>query len=550
LIILKDNNVKAVTLNHSEAKELFDDLAESSVEAGKQKILRGAVNLHIHLAELLKDRSVKIKDIREMFGVVLDDKKLTDNDEDNSETPDEGQKDSPTGESTDGETDDEEPDPQKPNKSKKTGGRVPHKSYTGLKNIHIPSSYEIGQRCPLCERGNLNYHNDMVLIRLDASLGNKLHVEQFRCGACQQIYTADYSSEYGEDKYNTVFKSKVVIDKYWSGMPFKRSETYYEMLGCPISDSTLWYLVSSVSDILEPVYDEIVKYASDSDVISTDDTQVRILDRIKELKDSDDKRRGTFTTGFVCTRLAMDAPDVVLYMNGKKHMGENLDDLLSYRTEPTSELTVMTDGLDSLLSAALAAITCNCMSHGFRKFQDILDSFPTECHYILKELKKVFDFDAECKKLDLSPTERLYYHKTNSLPIMNELKIWMKKQIDDHLVEPNSTLGKSINYMLNRWIKLTRYCFIEGAPLDNNEVERILKIAIRSRKEAMFYKTEESAKVGGMITTIIETCRRNKINPLKYITHLQDNVLKVIKNPKSYLPWEYTDGITITALAN
>jgi hypothetical protein len=47
------------------------------------------VNFHIHLAELLKDRSVKIKDIREMFGVVLDDKKITDNDEDNSETPDE-----------------------------------------------------------------------------------------------------------------------------------------------------------------------------------------------------------------------------------------------------------------------------------------------------------------------------------------------------------------------------------------------------------------------------------------------------------------------------
>ncbi len=279
---MKDNNVKAITLNHTEAKELFDDLADSSVEAEKQKILRGAVNFHIHLAELLKDRSVKIKDIREMFGVVLDDKKIADKDEDNSKTSDEGQNDSPTDESTNGEPDDEGPDPAKPAKSKKTGGRVSHKSYTGLKNIHIPSAYEMGQRCPLCDRGNLNYHDDMVLIRLNGSLGNKLHVEQLRCGACQQIYTADYSSEYGEDKYNTIFKSKVVIDKYWSGIPFKRSETYYEMLGCPISDSTLWYIVSSVSDVIEPVYNEIVEYASDSDVISTDDTQVRILDRIKE----------------------------------------------------------------------------------------------------------------------------------------------------------------------------------------------------------------------------------------------------------------------------
>ena len=547
---MKNNDVKSVTLNYEQAKELFDELAETSLESEKQIILRGAVNLHIHLAELLQDRSIKIKDIREIFGVSLEDKKTTDDDENDTGSPDLDEEPSPTDEKTAPEPSNSESEPDKPKKSKKTGGRVSHKAYTGLKNVQVPSSYQLGQRCPLCERGNLNYHDDMVLVRLDASLGSKLHVEQFRCGACQQIYTADYSSKYGEDKYNTVFKSKVVIDKYWSGMPFKRSETYYEMLGCPISDSTLWYLVSSVSDAVEPVYNEIVKYASDSDVISTDDTQVRILDRIKELKNNDEKRRGTYTTGFVCTRLAIDTPDIVLYMNGKKHMGENLDDLLTYRTEPTSALTVMTDGLDNLLSAAIEAITCNCMSHGFRKFKDILDSFPTECHHILKELKKVFVFDAECKKLDMRPTERLSYHQSNSLPIMNELKTWMKKQIDDHLVEPNSTLGKSINYMLSRWVKLTRFCFIEGAPLDNNEVERILKIAIRSRKEAMFYKTEESAKVGGMITTVIETCRRNHINPLRYITFIQDNVLKVINNPKNYLPWKFIDGSTIEPLSS
>jgi transposase len=94
--------------------------------------------------------------------------------------------------------------------------------------------------------GNLNRYDEMVLIRFDGNLGNKVHVEQFRCGACQQIFTADYS-QYGEDKYSALFKSKVVVDKYWSGMPFKRSETYYDMIGCPVPDATLWDLTTSIT---------------------------------------------------------------------------------------------------------------------------------------------------------------------------------------------------------------------------------------------------------------------------------------------------------------
>jgi hypothetical protein len=78
---------------------------------------------------------------------------------------------------------DEEPDPdvsdtedKKPKTSSKIGGRISQQRYTGLTNIYLTSVYTLGQRCLQSELGNLNRYNEMVLIRLDGNIGNKVHV--------------------------------------------------------------------------------------------------------------------------------------------------------------------------------------------------------------------------------------------------------------------------------------------------------------------------------------------------------------------------------------
>ena len=79
---------------------------------------------------------------------------------------------------------------------------------------------------------------------------------------------------------------------------------------------------------------------------------------------------------------------------------------------------------------------------------------------------------------------------------MEELKNWLDEQIQKGYAEPNGELGKAIAYMRNHWPKLTRFLCVEGAPLDNNLVERTLKIVQRHRKNALFYRTEHGALVG------------------------------------------------------
>jgi hypothetical protein len=114
---------------------------------------------------------------------------------------------------------------------------------------------------------------------------------------------------------------------------------------------------------------------------------------------------------------------------------------------------------------------------------------------------------------------------------MEELKTWLEQQLQERLVEPNSRLGGAFDYLLKRWEALTRFLHIPGAPLDDNTAERALKIILRYRKNSLFYKNEHGAYVGDVLTSLMETCRLARANPLDYLRALMENRSAVFADP-------------------
>ena len=96
-----------------------------------------------------------------------------------------------------------------------------------------------------------------------------------------------------------------------------------------------------------------------------------------------------------------------------------------------------------------------------------------------------------------------------------------------------------MKYMLKHWHELTQFLRIPAAPLDNNIVERALKIPIRGRRTWLFYKTSYGAMIGGVLTSVIHTCALAGENPLTYLTALQEYKTQVVKEPSQWLPWNY-----------
>lgn len=113
--------------------------------------------------------------------------------------------------------------------------------------------------------------------------------------------------------------------------------------------------------------------------------------------------------------------------------------------------------------------------------------------------------------------------------------------------EPNSGLGQAIDYMRRHWQPLTLFLRRAGAPLDNNLVERSLKKAILHRKNALYYKTENGARVGDLYMSLIHTCELNGVYSLDYLTELQRHAEELRGNPAAWMPWNYGDTLAQTA---
>jgi transposase len=143
----------------------------------------------------------------------------------------------------------------------------------------------------------------------------------------------------------------------------------------------------------------------------------------------------------------------------------------------------------------------------------------------------------------MTDAERLSFHRDKSGPRMDKLHVWMRTQIAEKKVEPNSGMGQAIGYMLKHWEKLTLFLRKAGAPLDNNLCERALKKAILHRKNSLFYKTDNGARVGDVFMSLIHTCDLNGADPFDYLTLLQQHAKEVEAQPDRWMPWNYCGTI-------
>ncbi len=425
-------------------------------------------------------------------------------------------------------------------------GRISAYAYKDAR-VEIVSHENLKQKdpCPLllCT-GKLYGIDPGVMIRIIGQPSAEVvryEAQKLRCNLCGIVITAALPQGISTEKYDAYFKANLAIQKYFVAVPFYRQEQYQSMINFPLPDATQFELVQSVADCVYPVIGVLESLSANGKLIHNDDTRVKILEVMKDNQNNPDKKRtGMFTT---CIYAETGENLIALYYSGVKHSGENMASLLEKRNKDLPPIMQMCDALSANAVGDFKRILINCLTHGRRKFTDIEDFFPEECAYVIKKIELVYKHDKEAKEKHMSDIQRQLYHKKYSAPVMQELKIWMKKQIDDHLTEPNSGLGKSIAYLQNHWEKLTRFLTVPGAPLDNNVVERTLKLSIRCRKNSLFYKTLHGAAIGNILTSLIATCRLAKQNPVEYLTVLQQYKSQVFKNPKDWLPWNYKSTI-------
>jgi hypothetical protein len=434
------------------------------------------------------------------------------------------------------------PEPESEPKPKPKGhGRNAASAYRGAEKIAVShDSLERGDRCPDCGRGKLHrMATPKVLVRVTgmAPLRAEVYeIERLRCGLCGTIYAAQPPPGVGNEKYDETAASMIALLKYGCGVPFNRLEKLQHNLGIPLPATTQWEVVDAAADLIAPAHEELIRQAAQGEVLHNDDTRMKILEVAAPSDDEGPERTGTYTSGIVATG---EGHDIVLFFTGRRHAGENLEDVLAQRASELPRPIQMCDGLSHNTAGDFDALLARCTAHARRKFVEVAESFPDECAFVLQTLREVYRHDNEARELELSPGDRLALHQARSKPLIDELERWLAEQTEERKVEPNSSLGNSIAYMRKHWAGLTLFLREPGAPLDNNICERALKKAILHRKNAMFYKTQKGARVGDLFMSLIHTAELCGADPFDYLVALQRHHQRMAETPGDWMPWNF-----------
>jgi transposase len=532
--------------------------AEEKLDEKDYAILKAVVNAYDTIAELVDDKNTTIARLRKLlFGAPTEKTKAVLGSGKDSKTSSSEESSAAPATGADGKAASSSPtiaaNPEKP--QRKGHGRHGADAYAGAEKIAVThESLQPGDACPQCGQGTVYATGRPgVLVRLvgRSPIQAKVYeLEKLRCNLCGVVFTAEPPDGVGAEKYDATCGSMIALLKYGSGMPFNRTEGLQANLGVPLPASTQWEIVHAKAEKIEPAFEELLRQAADGEVVHNDDTTVKILqlmaERAEEPADSEEgddatekpgaNRKGMFTSGIVASK---GGRQIALFFSGRRHAGENLREVLLRRAETLDAPIQMCDALTRNLPGELKTIVAHCLAHSRRRFVEVADRFPEECRYVLESLAVIYRNDAVARDRQLSPSARRHFHQTESGPTMEELHAWLARQFEEHRVEPNSSLGTAISYMLKHWDRLTLFLRVPGAPLDNNVCERALKRAILHRKNALFYKTCRGAHVGDLFMSLIHTCQLCGASPFDYLTELERHANELSANPDCWLPWNY-----------
>ncbi len=525
------------------------------------RILNGAIGMLIKTLSLLQSARASIASLKHLFFGKRTEKMSTvlgNGSMDGAENP----------ETEEGATTEE-----KPEEKRKGHGRIGLAAYTAAKKVQIPhSSLKHKDACSDCDKGIVYRMPFSWLLRIIAATpfqATAYGLEGLRCGLCGKVFRAKPPAGIGEEKYDETVMAMLAKFRYELAMPLYRMAKMMMSLGIPMPSSTQWDLLAAAADRLTPLFQALQYAAAQGYLLHNDDTDAKILDlkarldkeveerermereeaelakqqgrkRKRKRKKKDPKiRTGIFTTAIASF---LESRVIALFLTGLKHAGENLAGVLSNRSSELPPPMQMCDA-SSRNVKGLMTLLANCTAHARRKFVEAISSFPEECKHVLEVLANVYHHDHIAKEKEMSHEERLRFHQAKSSPLMEELKGWLEEQINEKKVEPSSSVGKAITYMLNHWDKLTLFLRVPGAPMDNNINERILKLAILYRKNSLFFKTENGARVADLFMSLIHTANLNGVNSYDYLVTVLRHHKEMAKDPSVWLPWNYQETL-------
>ena len=191
------------------------------------------------------------------------------------------------------------------------------------------------------------------------------------------------------------------------------------------------------------------------------------------------------------------------------------------------------------LSSKTGVTLVGCWYHMRRKYVEAakVGQHPVLANWVIDKIKLLSIIEKYCLDRKLSPDEIKEYRLKNSLPIIEEIKLWLDEKV--LTVLPKSLLGGAIQYSLNQWSKLINFLMDGRLEISNNSMERIIKGFATGRKNWLFSNSVEGAKAAATLYSLMETAKHHKLHPYAYFAHVLQQIpyCHTVENLEELLPF-------------
>jgi transposase len=376
--------------------------------------------------------------------------------------------------------------------------------------------------CPKCGGHDFSKLGDGKMTEeyelVPAMVERRLHVqEKLRCRCGETILTAPAPTKvFDKARFGPSFMAQVAVSKCADSLPLYRQAKAYRRACVPVNDSTLGDLFHRTAEIVEPLYERLLKLIREKEIVLADETTQRV------------QEKGKTRTAWLWSFIGRDEAEreLIAYVFSRSRSGDTPVEVLG---DTKGKLVADAYSGYNKVTTPSGRERAGCLAHLRRRFFDAQSAAPDAAKTAMDFILDVYRVERAALDADLLGTpEHLEMRQTQSKAVIDDFKAWLLAEQGRH--PPRGPMGDAISYALGNWDALTLFLTDPHLPIDNNASERALRVAALGRKNFLFVGSDEAGENLAGLYSLIATCEVNGVNPVAY---LADVLLRVQTHPAS-----------------
>ena len=303
--------------------------------------------------------------------------------------------------------------------------------------------------------------------------------------------------------------AQVVVSKYCDHLPLYRQEQILARRhGINLPRQTLARWVELVAQWLTPVYQQIKTGVMAGGYVQVDETPINYLE----------PGAGRALKGFLWTG-SRPGGDVFFDWHPSR-AGACLDTVVPLDFKGT----VQCDGYDAYSRLAQRSgqviKLAYCWAHVRRKFDEALEGAPRTAAWILKQIQLLYRIESRLREQKAGPALRQAVRASQSRPVVERIKKACTLLVRSKRFLPQDAISRAMAYALAQMPGLQVYLEDGKIEIDNNLVENAIRPTALGKKNWLFIGEAEAGERSAIIYTVIESCRRRRIDPYRYLRNV------------------------------